>query len=121
MVDHLTRFSTRLKIVSPFLVNIHCITHRTTLATLQVAQCVDCKKMSLEIDNMINLLAKMFKRFRKKKSTLLILQKELNDAQKSLKRFHKIRWLSRYQVISTLSDSLESILVFLKNYPRKKR
>ena len=52
--------------------------------------------MSSEIDNMVNLLAEMFKRFGKKKSTLSAFQKELNVAQKSLQRFHKIRWLSRY-------------------------
>ena len=91
MVGHLTRVSTRLKVVSPFLINIHCIAHRTNLAALQATQCDDCKKISSEIDNMINLLAKMFKRSGKKKSALSVLQKELNDSQKSLQRFHKIR------------------------------
>ena len=43
-VDHLIGVSTRLKIVSPFLINIHCIVHRTNLAALQVVQCVDYKK-----------------------------------------------------------------------------
>ena len=76
--------------------------------------------MSSEIDNMVNLLAEMFKRSRKKKFALTTLQKELNDAQKSLQRFHKIRWLSRYQAIYTLCDSLELILVFLRDYPRSK-
>ena len=76
--------------------------------------------MSSKIDNMVNLLAEMFKRSGKKKSTLSTLQKELNDAQKSLQRFHKIRWLSRYQAISTLCDSLESVLVLFRNYSRSK-
>ena len=67
---------------------------------------------------MINLLVEMFKRFGKKKSVLSVLQKELNGAQKSLQRFHRIRWLSRYQAISTLCDSLESVLSFLRDYPR---
>ena len=69
---------------------------------------------------MINLLAEMFKRSGKKKFALSALQKELNDAQKSLQRFHKIRWLCRYQAISTLCDFLESVLVFLRDYPRSK-
>ena len=69
---------------------------------------------------MVNLLAEMFKRSRKKKSILFALQKELNDAQKILQRFHKIKWLSRFQAISTLYDSLEPILVFLRNYLRSK-
>ena len=79
MVDHLTRVSTRLKAVSLFLINIHCIAHRTNLVALQAAQCVECKKMFLEIDKIINILAEMFKRSRKKKFVLTTLQKELND------------------------------------------
>ena len=81
---------------------------------------MDCKKIFLEIDNMVNLLAEMFKRSRKKKSVLTALQKEINNAQKSLQRFHKIRWLSRYQAICTLCDSLELVLAFLRDYPRNK-
>ena len=76
--------------------------------------------MSLEIDNIVNLLAEKFKRSGKKKSVLIALQNGLNDAQKSLQRFYKIRWLSRYQAISTLCDSLELVLVFLRDYPRSK-
>jgi hypothetical protein len=41
------------------------------------------------------------------------LQNELNDAKKLLKIYHKIRWLSRWQAITTLCDSLESVLVYL--------
>ena len=80
MVNHLTRVSTRLKAVSPFLINIHSIAHRTNLAALQATQCKDCKKMTSKIDKMVNFLAEMFKRSRKKKSILIALQKELNDA-----------------------------------------
>ena len=120
MVGYLTGVSTRLKVVSPFLINIHCIAHRTNFAALQATHCIDYKKMSSEIDNMVNLLAEMFKRFGKKKSVLFALQKELNGAQKSLQRFHKIRSLSRYQAISILCDSLKLVLVFLRDYPRSK-
>ena len=84
MVGHLTRVSTRLKAMSPFLINIHCNAQKTNLDALQATQCIDCKKMSSEIDNMINLLAEMLERSGKKKSALSALQKELNDAQKLL-------------------------------------
>ena len=46
--------------MSPFLINIHCIAHRTNLAILQALQCVDCMNISLGIDNIINLLAETF-------------------------------------------------------------
>ena len=41
------------------------------------------------------------------------LQKELNDAQRSMKRYQKLRWLCRWQAITSLCDSLESVLVLL--------
>ena len=41
----------------------------------------------------------------------IIITKKLNDAKKILKRYHKIRWLSRWKSITTLCDSLESVCV----------
>ena len=32
-----------------------------------------------------------------------------------MKRYHKIRWLSRWQVISSLCNSLESVLIFFQD------
>ena len=60
MVGHLIGVFTRLKTMSPFLINIHCIAHRTNLAALQAAQCIDCKRISSEIDNMIIFWLKCF-------------------------------------------------------------
>jgi hypothetical protein len=56
--------------------------------------------MSSEINKMINMLVVYFKRFEvKKKATLPSFSKKSNDAQKTLKRFLNIRWLSRFQAI----------------------
>ena len=43
------------------------------------------------------------------------LQDELNDAQKTLKINHKICWLSKFQDVTTLCDSLEYVLVYLRD------
>lgn len=48
------------------------------------------------------------------------LQKELSDSQKTLKRFHETRWLSRWQAITSLCDSLESVLVYFYDTPASK-
>jgi len=120
MVGSKSGVATRLKEVSPFVVSVHCIAHRTNLATLQAAESSECKVVSSEIDKTINLLAVHFKKSGKKKTILHAIQKELNDAQKTLKRFHKIRWLSRSEAISTLCDSLESVLVFFRDVPKEK-
>ena len=120
MVGSKSGVATRLKEVSPFVVSVHCIAHRTNLATLQAAESNECKVVSSEIDKTINLLAAHFKKSGKKKTILHAIQKELNDAYKTLKRFHKIRWLFRSEAISTLCDFLESVLVFFRDVPKEK-
>ena len=66
------------------------------------------KELSFDIDHVLNALFGHFNKSSKMKSTLQELQDKLNDAQKTLKRYHKIRWLSRFEVVTTLCDSLES-------------
>ena len=90
------------------------------MATLQVVESSECKVVSFEIDKTINLLTAHFKKSGKKKTILHVIQKELNDAQKTLKMFHKIRWWSRSEAITTLYDSLESVLVLFKDVPKEK-
>ena len=60
-------------------------------------------------------LAGLFNKSSKKKSALQALQDELNDVQKTLKRYHKIRWLSRFQIVTILCDSLKIVLVHLRD------
>ena len=93
----------------------------TNLAALEATKSTECKSLSTEIDVLVNSLAAYFKNFGKKKCALNRIQKELNDAQKTMKIFHKIRWFSRFQAISTLYDSLESVLVYFRDVPREKR
>jgi len=90
------------------------------LATLEAAKSQDCKSLSTEVDLLVKSLVAYFKKFGKKKCALHGIQIELNDAQKILKRYHKIRWLSRFQAISTLCDSLEFVIVYFRNVPREK-
>jgi len=98
--------------VNPHLIVVHCIAHRTNLAFLEATKGNGCSLLSNEVDNLINLVVAHFKKFAKRKSSLQTLQNELFDSQKTLKRFHKIRWLSRWQAIIALCDSLESVLVY---------
>ena len=71
--------------------------------------------MSLDADHISNALAGHFNKSPKKKSVLQALRDELNDAQDTLKRYHKIHWLSSFQVVTTLYDLLESVLVYLRD------
>lgn len=107
MVGKSNGVATSLKKVSPFMTSTHCIAYRTNLAALEASKNPSCKELYSEIDTLIDDLASHFKKSSKRKCALHLLQKELNDAQKTLKRYHKIRWLSRWESITTLCDSLE--------------
>jgi hypothetical protein len=113
MIGCRIRIAVRLKDnISPFLLNVHCVVHRTNLASLDAASSGPCKAISSIIDKLLNDIASHFKRSSKAKSHLLELQKELFDSEKSLKRYQQIRWLSRWQAVTTLYDTLESVLKY---------
>jgi Domain of unknown function (DUF4371)/hAT family C-terminal dimerisation region len=120
MVGKNTGVAALLKKVNPFLTSTHCVAHRTNLAALEASKSESCKGISADVDSVVNALAGHFKKSSKRKAALQALQNELNDAQKNLRRYHKIRWLSRWQAISTLCDSLESVLVYMRDIPRSK-
>ena len=61
--------------------SIHCVAHRTNLASLDVASSVPCKSLSILLDNIINDIVSHFKTSSKAKSRLSELQDELYDAQ----------------------------------------
>ena len=113
--------ATLKKEVNPFITIVHCIAHRTNLAALQAASTKPCDVMSSKVDNLLNSLAAYFKKSSKQKSCLLKLQEELFDSKKVLNRFIKIRWLSRWQAVTSLCGSLESVLTYLRDTPRKKK
>ena len=101
--------------INHFLTSVHCVAHRTNLAAIDATKVGPCKDMSREIDALLNSVAVHFKKSCKRKSALLRLQEELVDSTKCLKRYHKIRWLSRWQAVTTLCDSLESVLTYFRD------
>ena len=109
------------KEVNPFITTVHCIAHKTNLAALQAASTKPCDVMSSKVDDLLNFLAAHFKKSSKRKSCLLKLQEKLFDSKKVLKHFIKIRLLSRWQAVTSLCDSLESVLIYLRDTPRKKK
>jgi len=78
-----------LKKLNPFLTSTHCIAHKTNLATLEASKTESCKEISNDADCIVNALVGHFKQSSKCKAALQALQNELNDAQKTLKRYHK--------------------------------
>jgi len=83
--------------VNPLFLFCHCVAHRTNLATLNASKASDCKVIFSEIDTLLNTIASFFNKSSKCKHALTILQ-ELFDAKKAIKCYHKIQWLSKWQV-----------------------
>jgi hypothetical protein len=79
---------------------------------LDAAKTPDCKVLSTEIDFLINSISSFFHKSSKRKHALTTLQEQLFDSKKTIKCYHKIRWLSRWQAISSFCDSLEFVLIF---------
>ena len=102
--------------VNHFLTSIHCVAHMTNLAAIDATKVEPCKNMSKEIDALLNSVAVHFKKSCKRKSALLRLQEELVDFTKCLKKYHKIRWFSRWQAVTTLCDTLESVLIYFRDH-----
>ena len=100
--------------VNPFLISCHCVAHRTNLAALDAAKAPDCKSLSAEVDSLLNSISSFFNKSSKRKHALTALQEEFLDAKKTMKRYHKIRWLSRWHAVTTLCDSLESVLCYFQ-------
>ena len=98
-----------------FLTSVHCVAHRTNLVALDAVKKPQCKDMSKKIDVVVNAIAKFLKVSSKRKGALQHLQRELNDLEKSMKRYQKVRWFSRWQAITTLCDSLETVLIYLRS------
>jgi len=90
--------ATRLKKISSFITSIHYIAHRTNLAALEATKTMECKFLFVEIDCMVNSLRLWLLTLKnlEKKCTLDGVQKELNDVQKTMKGYYKVRLLFRF-------------------------
>jgi len=85
MVGKNTWVATLLKKVNPFFTwATHCIAHLTNLTTLEASMNESCKRISIDVDYLLNSLAILFKKIIKR---LSVLPNKLNDAQIILKRY----------------------------------
>jgi hypothetical protein len=106
--------------LNPFILSCHCVAYRTNLASLYASKISDCKVISDDVDMILNAIASYFNSSSKRKHALTTLQTIFFYAKKTIKRYHKIRWLSRWQAVTTLCDSLELVLCFFRDVKDKK-
>ena len=96
--------------LNPFFLSCDCISHKTNLAALDASKISDCKVISDEVNTILNAIVSYFNISSKRKHILITLQTIFFYANKIIKRYHKIRRLSKWQAVTTLCDSLESDL-----------
>jgi hypothetical protein len=108
MVGSKTSVAVHLKYkINPFLISIHCVAHGTNLAALNVAKAHVCKCMSKYVSDFVIGIAAYCKNSSNCKDASYFLKKQLNCVQKFMRRYQKVRWLSHWQTITTLCDSLK--------------
>ena len=67
-----------------------------------------------EVDDVVNDIATIFRRTIKQTAILKSLQEEFGCQELKISHIHKIRWLSRANVLHKVCESYEPLLVFLK-------
>jgi radical SAM superfamily enzyme len=65
-------------------------------------------------------IASQFWKSLKQKVALQTLQEQFNNSMKMMKMYHKIKWLLRWQVVTTLYDSLENVITYYQDAPIEK-
>ncbi len=69
---------------------------------------------------MLTSIASHFWKSLKQKVALQTLQEQFNSSKKMMKTYHKIKWLFRWQVVTTLCDSLENVITYYQDAPIEK-
>lgn len=111
MVGSRVGVATLFKKHSPFMTAIHCIAHRTNLCVVNAVKKSDFAR---HVDEVVSFVASIFSRSSKRIEKLKVLEEEFDCSIVKLKKLHKIRWLSRQQVLSRFCDVLEPLLAYLQ-------
>lgn len=65
--------------INPFVILVHCVTHKTNFATLDAMKALNYKKLSKNLDIIINVVVGYLEKSSKCKNALQRVQMELND------------------------------------------
>ncbi|MCO5612944.1 hypothetical protein L7F22_067217 [Adiantum nelumboides] len=112
MISRHNGLSARLKRDNHFMMNIHCVAHR---ASLCLVDAVKDSSVAQELDACMNAIASLVSKSSLRTSKLESLQRDFGCAVLHMSRIHKVRWLSRHQVIHKVCESFEALLEFIKD------
>ncbi|MCO5611068.1 hypothetical protein L7F22_065318 [Adiantum nelumboides] len=110
MVGRKKGVATLLKQMNPRLTSIHCVAHRTNLATSDTSKKVPYAK---QVDQLINAIANHFSSSSHRMENLKEIQEELDCEVLKMQRIFEIRWLSRHACVAKICKSLDALLVAL--------
>ncbi|MCO5557243.1 hypothetical protein L7F22_010804, partial [Adiantum nelumboides] len=113
MVGLLNGVTTRFKRENPFMTSINCIAHR---ASLCLVDAVRHSPYAQTIDQFVNEIASTFSKSSIRSAELVELESEFGCAVLQMSRIHKVHWLSRSLCVHKVCESLEPLLVFLKEH-----
>ncbi|MCO5549887.1 hypothetical protein L7F22_003361 [Adiantum nelumboides] len=110
MVGRKKGVATLLKKLNPRLTAIHCVAHRTNLASCDTSKKIPYAR---QIDTLVNGIANYFSSSSKRMEHLQDLQEELDCDVVKMQRVFEIRWLSRHACLSKVCKSMDALLVAL--------
>ena len=114
MVGRKSGVATRLKELSPHLINIHCMAHRFNLCTSQASKNIPYLKDTFE--KVFKDMYYYFEKSANRTAELKEIQKVLESPQLKVREVHEIRWLAFYDALYAAYHSWKAqVNYFTKN------
>ena len=102
MVGSKTGVATRLKVVNPFIVSIHCAAHRLALTSSQAAKDITYLKRFME---MLHAVYNYFHNSAVQSAKLREVQLSLEEPVRTYKEVYSVCWLSLYNAVDAIVQS----------------
>ncbi|XP_077870479.1 zinc finger protein 862-like [Saccoglossus kowalevskii] len=101
--------SAKLKGTNPFLINIHCVTHRLALCTSQAAGGVEYLK---QYRGILTSLFYYFKQSSLRSSRFKGMEKILDSPELKIKEIHAVHWFAFYDSLQTVYRSWNALVTY---------
>ena len=111
MTGRVSGVATRLNRINPYLVSIHCVSHRLALAVSQAGEQVQfIKKFKRSLSSIYSFFHGSPLRI----ESLKAVHEVLNSSFLKLKEAKDVRWLSHDQAVQALRKTLPAVLITLE-------
>ena len=111
MVGRINGLATRLKKRSPYMLSMHCITHKTNLCLVDA---IKKSPYAQHIDDVVNDIARIFSNTPLQTAALTSLHEEFGCQRLKMSKIFRIRWLRRATSLHKVCESYEPLLVYVQ-------